>query len=290
MPTVVVDSATFSALHLASAAINFARKTLPYGSPNQVADWNSSRRPGLCDGTLLPRLITVRDSVQKVLALPHANLTNITLRTYYSSIIAGIAMYYGAGNCGEHASLTYSFLLTFSFPGLTVRNVSSTVMDHAYCVIAWPGCKDPVVCDAWPSKPQPCLWSQFFANPGTTPAAYREIASHTFGPSDMGFDVVGEAFRAVDPTYVAKVPQQQVIGGLTQQQQYQQKKSAYNHLYTVADKFKPQWFDYSYNNQLLSKAAPAGETWSGKVLPVVTDVAGRVSALDPNARYTGTRM
>lgn len=301
MPVIAVDRATFTALQLAQAAIVFARRHLPYGSSNQLADLRTGRYGQNPDGTGLPRLTAVRNSVKALLTQRHQPLGPLGLddRTYANGISTGVAMYYGAGNCGEHSNLTFSFLSTFGFPGITIHRCSSTVMDHAYTMISWANCQNAVVCDAWPSNGQACLWSQFFANPHRTQPdpGFVEITRHVVTDQNMGEDIVGQAFRAIDPRAVTRLPVGSQIAGYSQQvidtfvQQYLG-HGVYNQLTTLARNV-PVPMDYSYTSEgrteLLSQVAPQGEQWTGRVLPVIMEVGGQFpQMLDPNMRYTST--
>src|SRR5581483_3061331 len=100
---------------------------------------------------------------------------------YATGVDVGVSMYYGAGNCGEHSSLTYAYLVTFGYPGITIHRCSSTIMDHAFTVITWGNPNLSVLCDAWPSTPQACLWVHFFANPqfyNRPQPGFKPIAKH----------------------------------------------------------------------------------------------------------------
>lgn len=305
--TVIVDSTTFSALHLSQAAIAFARNALPYGSANQWADWQRLRPGGPSQGEQLPRLNVIRDGIQAIMRQRHSGLppyfgTGLNAhQIYYSGIATGVAMFYGAGNCGEHAMLTFSFLCTFGFPGITVQRVSSTVVDHAYTVITWQGCKDAVICDAWPTRPQACLWSHFFANPKrqVPDPGFRTVASFTIPstPTNYISDIVGDSFRAVNPALISRLPSQSLIAGYTPEAIAQflrdTNNGLYNHVYTVAKQYQqPQqpYVEYQYNGQNLSTVAPRNEQWSGTVLPAILEVNNQLKVLDPNQRYTGTRI
>ena len=300
MPVIAVDRATYTALQLAQAAIVFARRHLPYGSANQVADLRSGRFGQNPDGSVLPRLTATRDSTSALLGRPHQPLGPLGLddRTYANGVSTGVAMYYGAGNCGEHSNLTFCFLATFGFPGITIHQVSSTVMDHAYTMITWNNCQMPVVCDAWPTNGQACLWSQFFANPNRSvpDAGFAELARYTITDQTMGFDIVGQSFRAIDPRAVTRLPAQSQIVGYPPQvintfiQRYL-RHGVYNQLSTIGRNVQVP-LDFSYTSdrgtELLSQALLPGEQWTGRVLPVIMDVAGQFPQLmNPNARYTG---
>jgi hypothetical protein len=299
MAVIPVDRATYTALQLAQAAIVFARRHLPYGSSNQLADLQSGRYGQSTDGSTLPRRRAALRSVEALMAKPHQPLGPLGLedRTYGIGISTGVAMYYAAGNCGEHANLTFSFLTTFGFPGVTVHRCTSTVMDHGYTMITWPSCKNAVVCDAWPTNGQACLWSQFFANPNRTQPdpGFREVARFTVTDQNMGFDIVGQAFRTVDPRAVTRLPVGSQIVGYSQQAvtSYIQQflgHGVYNQLTTLANGVQRP-LDFSYTSdrgtELLSQALLPGEQWTGRVLPVIMDVSGQFPQLmDPTMRYT----
>ena len=299
MAVIPVDRATYTALQLAEAAIVFARRHLPYGSKNQKSDLQSGRYGQAPDGSSLPRLTAVRNSVRALLARPHQPLGPLGLddKTYAKGVSTGMAMYYGAGNCGEHANLTFSFLATFGFPGITIHRVTSTVMDHAYTIITWTNCQNAVVADAWPSSPQACLWSQFWANPHRTQPdqGFKELARHVVTDQNMGFDLVGEAFRAIDPRVVTKLPLASQITGYSQEainsyiQQFDN-RGVYDITSTLANNVQVP-LDFSYTSErgteLLSKALLPGEQWTGRVLPIIMEVSGQFpQMMDPNMRYT----
>jgi hypothetical protein len=299
MPNVTVDQKTFNALTLAHAAITFARHALPYGSANQSADLLAKRDgSGPSGAQALPRLGYCRDGVKGMMALPHGALPphfgstdDARSRTYRSALSAAVALYYGTGNCGEHGNLTYHFLATFGYPGLTIIYASSTVMDHAYTVLTWTGCTDPVVCDAWPSKPQACLWSQFFANPKRTQpdVGYKTVISHNVTTDNMGTDLIGDAFRLLSPAFVNKLPPASRVTGYSQQQIQtlldSEPKGIYTQISTLAKAYQPV-VDFVYNGQLLSTVAVPQERWSATVEKVIVEVNEQVRVLDPSHRYT----
>lgn len=297
-----VDRATFTALCLSQAAISAARASLRYGSANQYVDLLQMRTGGNPDGQTLPRLKLTRAGTDALYTRNHAPLPayfNKSEPMYIRAISAGVAMFYGAGNCGEHANLTFTFLCTFGFPGIEVTRVSGSTLpngkrfDHAYTMINWKGCKDPVVCDAWPTTPQACLWSHFFGNMRRTKPDPGFIVNARYDIVDMGNDIVGDAFRAVDPARVAQLPPQQQIKGYPQDQINKriEEGGAYNHTSVLAG--GQAWLDYVYVNEknqaeLMSKAAPVGEQWTGKVLPVIAEVNNRLPyKLDASKRYVG---
>jgi hypothetical protein len=301
MPVMPVNRATYTALQLAQAAMVFARRHLPYGSGNQLADLRSGRFGQTTDGSLLPRRQAALKSIKALMAQKHQPLGPLGLddRTYGVAVSTGVAMYYAAGNCGEHANLTFSFLVTFGFPGVTVHRCTSTVMDHGYTMITWPNCQDPVVSDGWPTNGQACLWSQFFANPHRTnpDPGFREVARFTITDQSMGFDIVGQAFRAVDPRVVTRLPLGSQIVGYSQQaiNSYIQQfwgHGVYNQLTTLAQNVQTP-LDYSYTSErgteYLSQALLPGEQWTGRVLPVIMEVTGQYPQLmDPNMRYASS--
>jgi hypothetical protein len=306
MPAIDVDRQTFNALTLAQAAVNFTRAHLTYGSGNQISDLRQSRSGGSSEGETLPRLDAVRDSTERLLALPTAPLGDLGLdtKTFARGIGTGLALYYKAGNCGEHANVVFAFLCTLGFPGITIHRVSSTVMDHGFCLIEWPSVSNRVVSDAWPTKAQACRWSEFFAQPKSG-SGYTIRASHTITDSNMGFDLVGHAFQAIDPAAVEKLPLQSRTKGLSSSEIEDyiatSNHGVYDQVYTVGPSFRPyqdyRYVDHDHNDKvnLLSTAAPLGEQWSGKVLPVIEEVTGRLNKktptlLNPSLRYTGSRI
>jgi hypothetical protein len=301
MPVIAVDRATYTALQLAQAAIVFARRHLPYGSTNQVADLQTGRYGQGADGTSLPRLTATRNSVEALLGRPHQPLAPLGLddRTYANGVSTGVAMYYGAGNCGEHSNLTFCFLATFGFPGITIHQVSSTIMDHAYTMITWNNCQNPVVSDAWPSTPQACLWSHFWANPHRTQPdpGFTELARYTVTDQTMGFDIVGQSFRAVDPRVVSRLPAgSQMVGYPPQVITTYIRRFLNNGVYNIHSTIANTQavpLDFSYTSErgteLLSQAQLPGEQWTGRVLPVIMDVSGQFPQLmNPNMRYTSS--
>lgn len=301
MPTKKVDEKTFAALALAHAAIVYARHALPYGSANQLSDIQHKRDGGEGGGQSLRRIGYCRDGVKGMMKLPHGPLPasfgstdQAKSRTFRSALSAAVALYYGVGNCGEHAHLTFHFLTTFGFPGLTIVYASSTVMDHAYTVLTWEGCKDPVVCDAWPSKPQACLWSHFFARPKSTSSGkgFNEVLRHVITDHNMGTDLIGEAFQLVSPKVVNKLPKSSLVPGYSTQSITAwlngTPKGLYNQVSTLASTFQP-WVDYEYDGQLLSSVAVPGERWSARIEEVIVEVNNQIKVLDPGKRYTGLR-
>jgi hypothetical protein len=310
MPVIDVDKSTFAALHLSQAAVAFTRANLLYGSANQASDLRNTRSGGSSGGQSLPRLDAVRDSIKKLLALPSVPLATVGLDSgsFVRGIETGLALYYKAGNCGEHAGVVFSFLCTLGYPGLTIHYASSTVMDHAFCLIEWPSCDNFVVADAWPSKAQACRWSEFFAKPSTprSDRGYAILASHTITDANMGLDVVGHAFQAIDPEKVAKLPLESRTKGFASQdiEDFIKRflgQGIYNQIYTVTATSQPyqdyRFVDHDHKDQvnLLSTTAPPTEQWSGKILPVIQEVTGRLGQSNPgllntSMRYTGTRM
>ena len=73
------------------------------------------------------------------------------------------------------------------------------------------------MCDAWPTNPQACLWSHFFANRRKTPPTvdYKVRQSFNVTADTMGTDLVGEAFAVVDPTHVESLPPASRLTGYT---------------------------------------------------------------------------
>jgi hypothetical protein len=301
MPVMPVDRATYTALQLAQAAMAFARRALPYGSSNQLADLRSGRFGQTMDGSVLPRRQAALKSVKALMAQTHQPLGPLGLddRTYGIAVSTGVAMYYGAGNCGEHANLTFCFLATFGFPGITVHRCTSTVMDHGYTMITWPNCQNAVVSDGWPTNGQACLWSQFFANPHRTQPdpGFREIARFTITDQNMGFDIVGQAYRTVDPRAVTRLPLGSQIVGYSQQaiNSYIQQflgNGVYGQMTTLAQNVQVP-LDFSYTSERgteqLSQALLPGELWSGRVLPTIVEVTGQYpQMMDPAMRYSSS--
>lgn len=297
MPT-NVDRQTFTALVLSQAAINFARGALPYGSANQVPDLVKEH------GQVINRLNAARDGLKVLLHAAHGPYPahfgatpEAAFPLYACALGTGLAMYYGAGNCGENAQLTFNFLVTFGYPGIRIRRVSSTVLDHAYCLIDWTGCTDPVVCDAWPTNPQACLWSHFFANRRKTPPTvdYKVRQSFNVTADTMGTDLVGEAFAVVDPTHVESLPPASRLTGYTDDviTQYIDEflgHGVYNMVSPLANAYLPA-VDYRYLNErgqteTLANVAPQGEQWTGKVERAIVEVDKRLHMLNPALRYT----
>lgn len=297
MPIVKVDRSTFTALCLAQSAISYARHALPYGSANQYQDLLQKRDGGESGAQALHRLKACRDGVASLMAQPHGALSSAfgataqeRAESYRSAIAAGVALYYGAGNCGEHAMLTFQFLSTFGFPGIDIIYASSTIIDHAYTVITWKGCADPVVCDAWPTKPQACLWSQFFANPHrrTPDPGFRALHRHGITDVNMGSDLVGDAYRLLNPSYVASLPLASRMKGYpqTEVRQWLQTvpKGVYNQVSTLHAAYQP-WVDFDYQGQKLSEVAPTGERWTASIEPVIVEANRLLRVLDPALRY-----
>jgi hypothetical protein len=307
MPTVRVDRTTFSALTLAQAAITYARKALPYGSANQCADLLRQRNGDPSGAQALARLDFNRTAVDTMLALPHGALPAsfganpaAGFQTYASALSAGVSMYYGAGNCGEHAYLTFHFLTTFGFPGLRITCVSSTAMDHAYTVISWQGCTDWIVCDAWPSKPQACRWSEFFANStrSQTNPAFKALTTHEITSQNMGTDLIGEAFQLISPTFVRQLPLASRATGYTRQVIVDYLRSrprgVYDHTSVLTTACQP-YMDYQYMNdrgatELLSQTALPGEQWTARLAKVILEVNNQLHVLNPAQRYTAAQQ
>jgi len=298
MPIMNVDKNTFNALVVAQAAINYARKALPYGSANQYADIMARRDGGESGAQSLKRLGYNRKAVDQMAQMPHGALpaqfgasAQEQFATYLSALSAGVSLYYGAGNCGEHAYLTYHYLSTFGFPGLQLICASSTSMDHAYTVLSWEGCRDWVVCDAWPSSPQACLWSQFFGNtggPGRAPAFATQMR-HNITPQNMGTDLIGEAFGRLSPSFVKTLPPASRVTGYSAQQILtwlrSEKNGVYNHQ-SVLNQATPGPVDYAYDGARLSQVAPAGEQWTARLAKVIIETNNQLKVLDPALRYT----
>lgn len=297
MPIVKVDRSTFTALCLAQAAISYARHALPYGSANQYQDMHGNREGGKSGAQSLPRLKACRTGAASLMAQSHGVLPDIFGATaqeraenYRSAINAGVALYYGAGNCGEHAMLTFHFLSTFGYPGIEIIRASSTTIDHAYTVITWKGCSDPVVCDAWPTKPQACLWSQFFANPRRTvpDPGFKAQQRHTITDRNMGSDLIGDAYRLLSPSHVGMLPLASRVKGMspTEIEQWLQTVSAgtYDHVSTLQSAYQP-WVDFDYQGQRVSNAAPIGERWTASIEPVIVEANRQLRVLDPALRY-----
>jgi hypothetical protein len=295
MPVIDVDRDTYVVLQLAQAAIHFTRHALPYGSGNQIPDLQGTRTGGVTDGTTRPRVKAIRRSKRALLKEPHAPLGPLGLddRTYALGLGVGLAMYYGAGNCSEHASLTFAFMATFGFPGITLRRCSSTLMDHVFTIVTWGNPNVAVVADAWPSKPQACLWAQFFASPTHmegNPPGFKEKEKFKVTDQNMGFDLVGQAYRAIDPAVIEQIRPQSRIKGYTDQQieDYinSEPDGLYDQEYSVAEPFEPAQ-DYRYNGERLSKALLPTERWTGYVQRAITEVNKHPRMLDPTMRYTG---
>lgn len=297
MPIVNVDRRTFTALCLAQAAISYARHALPYGSANQYQDLLHKRDGGESGAQALHRLKACRDGVAALMAQPHGVLPaafgdSAPERTenYRSAIAAGVALYYGAGNCGEHAMLTFQFLSTFGFPGIEIIYASSTIMDHAYTVITWKDCSDPVVCDAWPTKPQACLWSQFFANPRrrAPDPGFKVLHRHKVTDTNMGSDLVGDAYRLLNPSHVASLPLASRMKGYPQTEIAEWLKTLpkgiYNQISTLRQDFQP-WIDYGYQGQKMSESARGGERWTASIEPVIVEANRLLRVLNPELRY-----
>ncbi|WP_338524098.1 hypothetical protein NUH87_31130 [Pseudomonas batumici] len=173
MSTVQTDRLTFNALTLAQGAINAVQWALPYGSNNQLESLKATRTGEDPQGQTGARVNAIREGLYILLRQPHAPLPPYFAEggaLYWCAMFSGVALYYGAGNCGEHASLAFNYLTLFGFPGIEIQRVNSDFNEHAFCVITWDGCKDPVICDAWASQPQACLYSHFFANPKLFPS------------------------------------------------------------------------------------------------------------------------
>jgi hypothetical protein len=157
-----------------------------------------------------------------------------------------------------------------------------------------------VVCDAWPTTPQACRWSEFFAkpkNPSSNPG-FVERVKFEITDKNMGFDLLGNSFRAIDPGAISKLPPQSKSKGYSKQAIINYIKDddngVYNQVYTVGDAYQP-YVDYRYTDQsnkvhLLTQESPSGEQWTGKVQAVIKEIQDnfgnpQAQLIDPNQRY-----
>jgi hypothetical protein len=290
VPTTVVDTDTFNALHLAQATINYVRLTLTYGSGNQATDLRAKfGRDGATpvNGQTLPSLKACRDGTKMVLQQPHARPAGwVSADLYRQGIGAGVAAYYRAGNCGEHATVAFCYLAHLGYPGLKITRCSSntkeTGLDHGFVMIEGKGTGGKafsVICDPWPSKGQAVLWSDHFAYKSGKANSDLVIARATFEitPDSMGDDPMVEAFKAVDPAAVSKLPANDRIKGYDDAtiEQYIADNAShglYTHEYTTNS---PAFQDYSntyHDNvsnkdvtQTLSALAGFKDVWTAKL-------------------------
>jgi hypothetical protein len=280
-----VNRDTFNALHIAQATINYTRNCLKYGSSNQIDDLKKLRQElSPANGQSLRRVNAIREGAKSILLKPHAKSDGLTDELFQQGILAGVAAYYRAGNCGEHANIAFCYLTHFGFPGLTITYCSSKLMDHAFVLLS--GHFDSVVCDPWPGNAQACLWDDHFCK-----GNYEAVATHTITDKNMGYDPLVESFKAIDPDVVATLPLGNQIKGYSPDQiEHFIKKYAghglYNHLYTTKTQ---EYQDYHYKNdrnqiEKLSEVLHEKEEWSAKLLKIIDDVGNKVH-LDQQLKF-----
>lgn len=167
-------------------------------------------------------------------------------------------------------------------------------------VISWQGCTDWIVCDAWPSKPQACRWSEFFANTtrSQTNPAFKAMTTHEITSQNMGTDLIGEAFQLISPSFVRQLPLASRATGYTRQAiaDYlrSRPKGVYDHTSVLTKACQP-YMDYQYLNdrgatELLSQTALPGEQWTARLAKVILEVNNQLHVLNPAQRYTGAQQ
>jgi hypothetical protein len=309
MPTTVVDTETFNALHLAQATINYVRLTLTYGSANQIKDLTAKYgRDGATpvNGRTLPSLVACRDGVKLVLKQPHARPAGwLGSDLYREGIGAGVAAYYRAGNCGEHATVAFCYLAHLGYPGITITRCSSKLEDHAFVLIEGKGAGGKpfgVICDPWPSNAQAVLWSDHFCYRAgkANQDLFDPLSTFEVTPDRMGDDPMVEAFKAVDPAAVSKLTPNERIKGLDDSAiDGFITKFRNDGLYTLDHTTTgPAFQDYAntYHDpitnkdvtQTLSALAGFKDVWTAKLQPVLTSVVDPIGTsvkLDPKLKY-----
>lgn len=170
-----------------------------------------------------------------------------------------------------------------------------------------------MVIDSWLPDAQPCLWSDYWANP----AYYRGISDtikskpftiitrHTNDPERPvtgGFDLVGKALSKIHPKEFQNFPAEHLVKGLSAEylDRYKETglegRSNFTHLETRRLSIAPhrgEFIDYFCGSHRLSELGGhtkgTREVWSGK-LPDAIKTRGKWSKmLDPNARFTTER-
>jgi hypothetical protein len=290
VPNKIVDEKVFNALHIAQATINYTRSTLRYGSANQASDLKKLRLAATpANGQSIDRVKATRDGVKQILARPHRKSPELTDDLFRQGVSAGVAAYYRAGNCGEHATVAFCYLAHFGYPGLKIEKVSSKLMDHAFVLVSpASGSSFTVVCDPWPSKAQAVLWEDHFCYRDYD--AYTVIASYTIDEQNMGYDPMTESFQAIDPSEVSVLRPEDKIAGYTEKAiddyiKNQLGHGLYNHEYTTQS---GAFQDYENGTEKLSTILGDNEQWTAKLEPMLKntiDPMGTKVGLNPKLKF-----
>ena len=218
-PAQPVDGKVFNALHLSQATINMVRLILKYGSANQVKDLlDVYGRDGVTETKheIRPRNKACKTGMFKVLALPHAPTPEWLGEDLFTrSVIAGIATYYGAGNCAQHAYLAYCHLIHLGYPGLKISLCNSKIMPHQFVMLEGNdenGKPFQVIVDPWATKAQAVLWEHHNCH-GEINKAYEVVSSYTVTEANMGNNPLAESFKALDAEALERLtPNEQIRG------------------------------------------------------------------------------
>jgi hypothetical protein len=159
-----VDQKTFELLSLAERAICYTKQVLPKGSPNQLEHVGGSWDKRLDHDNIYLNYLTMGPEQQLAKALQEneRDCDDDTYAKLYIGLGAGIARYYGGGNCSFHNRIAINFLLKNAPLGTRITLCHLTTRDHCLTLIEFPGLNKVVVCDPHPANhPQAVLLEHY---------------------------------------------------------------------------------------------------------------------------------
>lgn len=160
--TTEVTPKTYDLLRLAEDAIRYTHCALPKGTSNQKEHLGTTLDSnGLPENIYLQSMITI--TAEKLMRqYPPRGI-------YRYGLVAGLARYYGGGNCGIHATVAMNYLIEhaprgtkISFCSILPGEKSILGGDHEFLLLECPDA-EPVVCDPYPANhPQAILRKDYF--------------------------------------------------------------------------------------------------------------------------------
>lgn len=160
-----VSGQTKQRLRLAERAIDYTKRIFPDGAGNQRKAIEKSH------GASTRRRYAARDQKSKFggqhTAKDKPSKTDSENLDIYRTALK--ATHFGGGHCDEFAAVTFDWLRENAPNGTHITKTSKSGLDHAFCVIgdlANENGDELVVADAWPVRPQACVWRDFFGYTG----------------------------------------------------------------------------------------------------------------------------